>query len=64
MLLKLDKQHFHLTEMGNKRNRISRQAQSPQLEGDLNASEVGTSQGNETSIETLRNFENISSVRK
>ena len=50
--------------MGNKRNRRYRQAQSPSYESELTASEVGTSQGNETIIETLSNFENDSSVRK
>ena len=50
--------------MGNKRNRRSRQAQSHSLERELSTSEVGTSQGNETIIETLSNFENVSSVRE
>ena len=49
---------------GNKRNKRSRQAQSPSLGRELSASEVGTSQGNETIIETLSNFENVSSVRE
>ena len=49
--------------MGNKRNRRSRRGQSPSLERELSASEVETSQGNETVIEFLSNFENISSVR-
>ena len=49
--------------MGNKRNRRSRRGQSPSLERELSASEVETSQGNETVIETLSNFENVSSVR-
>ena len=41
--------------MGNKRKRRSRQVQSPSLERALSASEVevGTSQGNETIIETV-----------
>ena len=46
------------------RNRRSRQAQSPSLERELSASEVGTSQGIETLIETLSNFGNGSSVRE
>ena len=50
--------------MGNKRNRRSRHAQSPSVERDLSASEVETSQGNETTIETLSNFKNVGSVRK
>ena len=50
--------------MGNKRNRRSGQAQSHSLERELSTSEVGTSQGNETIIETLIIFENISSVRE
>ena len=51
--------------MGIKRNRRSRRTQSPSLERDLSASEVETSQGNETTIiETLSNFDNVSSVRK
>ena len=50
--------------MGNKRNRRSRRAQSPSLERDLSASEVGTSQGNQTIIETRSTFENVSSVRE
>ena len=58
------KQHFHLTEMGNKRDRRSSKAQSPSLENDLSASENETSQGNETNIETLSNFENVGSARK
>ena len=49
--------------MGNKRNRRSRQGQSPSLERGLSASEIETSQGNETVIETLSNFQNVSSVR-
>ena len=49
--------------MGNKRNRRSRRGQSPSLERELSTSEVETSQGNETVIETLSNFENVSSVR-
>ena len=49
--------------MGNKRNRRSRRGQSPSLERELSASEIETSQGNETVIETLSNFENVSSVR-
>ena len=49
--------------MGNKRNRRSRRGQSPSLERQLSASEIETSQGNETVIETLSNFENVSSVR-
>ena len=48
--------------MGNKRNRRSRRGQSPSLERELSASEIETSQGNETVIETLSNFENVSSV--
>ena len=52
-----NKQPFRLTEMGNKQNRRPRQAQSPSLERDLSASEVEASQGNETTIETLSNFE-------
>ena len=49
--------------MGNKRNRRSRRGQSPSLERELSTSEIETSQGNETVIETLGNFENVSSVR-
>ena len=49
--------------MGNKRNRRSRRGESPSLERELSASEIETSQGNETVIETLSNFENVSSVR-
>ena len=49
--------------MGNKRNRTSRRGQSPSLERELSTSEIETSQGNETVIETLSNFENVSSVR-
>ena len=49
--------------MGNKRNRRSRRGQSPSLERELSASEIETSQGNETVIETLGNFENVGSVR-
>ena len=45
--------------MGNKRNRRSRRAQSTSLERELSTSEVETSQGNETVIETLSNFENV-----
>ena len=48
--------------MGNKRNRRSRRGRSPSLERELSASEIETSQGNETVIETLSNFENVSSV--
>ena len=47
----------------NKRNRRSRRGQSPSLERELSTSEIETSQGNETVIETLSNFENVSSVR-
>ena len=43
--------------MGNKRNRRSRRGQSPSLERELSTSEIETSQGNETVIETLSNFE-------
>ena len=50
--------------MGNKRNRRPRQAQSPLLERDLSATEVETSQSNETTIETLSSFENVGSVRE
>ena len=49
--------------MGNKRNRRSRRIQSPSLERQLSASEIETSQGNEINIETLSNFETVSSVR-
>ena len=49
--------------MGNKRNRRSRRGQSPSPERELITSEIETSQGNETLIETLSNFENVSSVR-
>ena len=49
--------------MGNRKNRRSRLIQSPSLEKELSASEIETSQGNETVIETLSNFENVSSVR-
>ena len=57
------KQHFNLTKTGNKRNKRSRRGQSPSLERELSTSEIETSQGNETVIETLCNFENVSSVR-
>ena len=49
--------------MGNKRNRRSRGGKSPSLERDLSASEAEASQGNETMIETLCIFDNVSSVR-
>ena len=49
--------------MGNKRNRRSRRGQSPSLEREMSTSEIETSQGNGTVIETLSNFENVSSVR-
>ena len=49
--------------MGNKRNRRSRRGRSPSLERELSASEIETSQGNVTVIETLSNFDNVSSVR-
>ena len=49
--------------MGNKRNRRSIRGQSPSPERELSTSEIETSQGNETVIETLSNFENVSSVR-
>ena len=49
--------------MGNKRNRRSRRGQSPSLERELSTSEIETSQGNETVIETLSNFGSVSSVR-
>ena len=49
--------------MGNRRNRRSRRGQSPSLERELSTSEIETSRGNETVIETLSNFENVSSVR-
>ena len=49
--------------MGNKRNRRSRRGQSPSLERELSTSEIETSQGNESVIETLSNFENVRSVR-
>ena len=59
----LSKTAFNLTKLGNKRNRRSRRGQSPSLERELSTSEIETSQGNETVIETLSNFENVSSVR-
>ena len=49
--------------MGNTRNRRSRRGQSPSLERELSTSEIETSQGNETFIETLGNFETVSSIR-
>ena len=49
--------------MGNKRNMISRRGQLPSLERELSTSETETSRGNGTVIETLSNFENVSSVR-
>ena len=49
--------------MGNKKNRRFRRGQSPSLERELSTSEIETSQGNETVIETSSNFENVSSVR-
>ena len=59
----LSKTAFYLTKMGNNRNRRSRRGQSPLIERELSTSEIETSQGNETVIETLGNFENVSSVR-
>ena len=50
--------------MGNKRNRRPRQAQSPSLERDLSTSDFETSQGYETTIETLGTFENVDSVKE
>ena len=50
--------------MGNKRNRRSRRAQSTSPERDSSASEVRTFLCYETLIETLSNFENVSSVRE
>ena len=49
--------------MGYKRNRRSKRGQSPSVERDLRASEAEASQGNETMIETLSNFDKVSSVR-
>ena len=49
--------------MGKKRNRRSKRGQSPSLERELSTSEIETSQGNETIIEILSNFENGSSIR-
>ena len=49
--------------MGNKRNRRSRRGQPPSLERELSTSEIETSQGNGTVIETSSNFENVNSVR-
>ena len=49
--------------MGNKRNRRSRRGQSTSLERELSTFEIETSQGNETVIETLSNFENVSLFR-
>ena len=49
--------------MGNKRNRRFRRGQSPSLEREMSTSKIETSQVNETVIETLSNFENVSSVR-
>ena len=46
----------------NKRNRRPKQSQSPSLERDLSASEVETSEGNEKTIDSLSNFENVRSV--
>ena len=63
ILIEIPKQHYNLTKMGNKRNRRSRRGQLPSLERELSTSEIETSQGNETVIETLSNFENVSSVR-
>ena len=48
--------------MGNKRSKRTRQGESPSLERDLSASEAGASQGNEAMIETLSNFDILSSV--
>ena len=50
--------------MGNKRHRRSRKAQSPSLEKVVSTSKIETSQGIETTIETLSNFENVGSVRE
>ena len=49
--------------MGNKRNGRSKRGQSPSLERELSTSEIETSQGNETVIETSSNFGNVSSIR-
>ena len=49
--------------MGNKRNRRSSRGQSPSLERELSTSKMETSQSNETVVEILSNFENVSSVR-
>ena len=57
------KQHFNLTKLGNKRTRRSRRGQLPSLDRELSTSEIETSQGIETVIETLSNFENVSLVR-
>ena len=48
--------------MSNKRNTISRRAESPSLERGSSTSEIETSQGNGTINETLSNFENDSLV--
>ena len=60
MYILLSNEQFNLIEVGNKRK--SRQAQSPSLQTDLSTSEVGTSQGTETIIETLSNFGNVDSA--
>ena len=57
------KQQFNQTKTGSKRNRRSRRGQSPSLEIELSTSEIETSKGNETVIETLSNFENVTSTR-
>ena len=62
-ILLSNKKYFNLTETSKNRKRRSRRLQSPSLERDLRASEVEASQGNETIIETLKSFDNDSSVR-
>ena len=62
-ILLSNKYYFKLPKMAKKRNRRSTRRQSPSLEKYLRASEAEASQGNETMIETLRNFDNSRSVR-
>ena len=49
--------------MGNRRNRRCRRGQSPSLVRDLRDSEAEVLQSNKILIETLSNFDDVSSVR-
>ena len=48
--------------MRNRRNRRSRRGQSPSLGREMSASEAEESQSDETTIVTLSDFDNVSSV--